>query len=58
MVPGLRRCAIVEKDRSGVEAIRFVFDAAKSMATGKALSDDTGKHGKLRFPEHTTRHHS
>lgn len=38
-------------DRSGVEAVKFMFDAAKSMATGRTLSDDEGKHGKLRFPD-------
>jgi general stress protein 26 len=38
-------------DRSGVEAVKFMFDAAKSMATGRTLSDDEGKHAKLRFPD-------
>lgn len=38
-------------DRSGVQAIRFMFDAAKAMATGKTLVEDEGKHGKLRFPD-------
>lgn len=37
-------------DRSGVEAIRFMFDAAKAMATGETLGDEEGRHGKLRFP--------
>lgn len=38
-------------DRSGVEAVKFMFDAAKSMATGRTLDDDAGKHAKLRFPD-------
>lgn len=38
-------------DRSGVEAVRFLFDAAKAMATGRTLDDDEGKHGKIRFPD-------
>ena len=40
-------------DRSGVEAVKFMFDAAKSMATGRTLGDDEGKHAKLRFPDTT-----
>ena len=38
-------------DRSGVEAVKFAFDAAKSMATGRTLTDDEGKHAKLDFPD-------
>lgn len=38
-------------DRSGVEAVKFMFAAARSRATGQTLSNDQGKHGKLRFPE-------
>lgn len=38
-------------DRSGVEAVRFAFDAAKAMVTGRTLGDDEGRHGKLRFPD-------
>jgi general stress protein 26 len=38
-------------DRSGVEAVKFAFDAAKSMATGHTLTDDEGKHAKLDFPD-------
>jgi general stress protein 26 len=37
-------------DRSGVEAVKFMFAAAKSMATGEVLGDGEGKHGKIRFP--------
>lgn len=40
-------------DRSGVEAIRFMFDAAKAMATGRTLDEDEGRHGKLDFPDRT-----
>ena len=36
-------------DRSGVEAVKFMFAAAKSMATGEPLGDGEGKHGKIRF---------
>lgn len=38
-------------DRSGVEAVKFAFDAAKSMATGRTLGEDEGKHAKLHFPD-------
>lgn len=38
-------------DRSGVEAVKFMFDAAKSRATGRTLGNDEGKHAKLRFPD-------
>lgn len=38
-------------DRSGVEAVKFMFDAAKSMATGRTLGNDEGKHAKIRFPD-------
>lgn len=38
-------------DRSGIEAIKFIFAAAKSMATGDTLSSDEGKHGKISFPK-------
>lgn len=38
-------------DRSGVEAVKFAFDAAKSMATGRTLGEDAGKHAKLDFPD-------
>lgn len=38
-------------DRSGVEAVKFMFNAAKSLATGETLSDDEGRHGKVRFPD-------
>lgn len=38
-------------DRSGIEAIKFKFAAAKSMATGQTLGDDEGKHGKVPFPK-------
>jgi general stress protein 26 len=37
-------------DRSGIEAVKFMFAAAKSMATGEKLSPDEGKHAKIRFP--------
>lgn len=37
-------------DRSGFEAARFMFEAAKSAVTGEALDeDDAGAHGKVRF---------
>ncbi len=38
-------------DRSGVEAVRFMFDAATAMITGRTLGNDQGKHAKLRFPD-------
>lgn len=37
-------------DRSGVEAVKFMFATAKSAVTGDALSDDEGVHGKVDFP--------
>lgn len=37
-------------DRSGVEAVRFMFDAAKAFAAGKTLGNDEGRHGKIDFP--------
>jgi general stress protein 26 len=37
-------------DRSGIEAVKFMFAAAKSMATGETLDSDEGKHAKIRFP--------
>lgn len=36
-------------DRSGIEAVKFMFAAAKSMATGETLDSDEGKHAKIRF---------
>lgn len=37
-------------DRSGFEAARFMFEAAKSAVTGDTLDeDDAGAHGKVRF---------
>jgi general stress protein 26 len=37
-------------DRSGFEAARFVFEAAKSAVTGEVLDEDgVGAHGKVRF---------
>lgn len=38
-------------DRSGVEAIRFMFETAKSAVTGETMSEDAGVHGKLDFPK-------
>lgn len=38
-------------DRSGVEAVKFMFDAAKAKATGRTLGNDEGKHAKVRFPD-------
>ncbi|MGH8195557.1 MAG: pyridoxamine 5'-phosphate oxidase family protein [Woeseiaceae bacterium] len=38
-------------DRSGIEAVKFMFAAAKSMATGETLGSDEGKHAKIRFPK-------
>lgn len=38
-------------DRSGIEAVKFMFAAAKSMATGETLDSDEGKHAKIRFPK-------
>lgn len=38
-------------DRSGIEALRFMFDAPRSMATGRTLDEDEGKHAKIRFPD-------
>lgn len=36
-------------DRSGIEAVKFMFAAAKSVVTGDTLDEDDGVHGKLRF---------
>jgi len=37
-------------DRSGFEAAKFMFEAAKSAVTGETLDeDDAGTHGKVRF---------
>lgn len=37
-------------DRSGFEAVKFMFAAAKSAVTGEPLDeDDAGAHGKVRF---------
>lgn len=37
-------------DRSGFEAARFMFEAAKSAVTGDTLDEeDAGAHGKVRF---------
>lgn len=37
-------------DRSGFEAAKFMFEAAKSAITGEALDEDeAGAHGKVRF---------
>lgn len=37
-------------DRSGFEAAKFMFEAAKSAVTGETLDeDDAGRHGKVRF---------
>ena len=37
-------------DRSGLEGVRFMFEAAKSALTGHTLDeDDAGAHGKVRF---------
>lgn len=37
-------------DRSGFEAARFMFEAAKSAITGETVDeDDAGTHGKVRF---------
>lgn len=37
-------------DRSGFEAARFMFKAAKSAVTGETVDeDDAGTHGKVRF---------
>ena len=41
-------------DRSGVEAIKFMFATAKSAVTGKTLGDDQGIHGKVDFPKTVT----
>lgn len=38
-------------DRSGVEAVRFMFETAKSAVTGETLNEDAGAHGKLDFPK-------
>ncbi|HLT91081.1 MAG TPA: pyridoxamine 5'-phosphate oxidase family protein [Woeseiaceae bacterium] len=38
-------------DRSGIESVRFAFDAAKAMVTGETLQKEAGKHGKLDFPK-------
>jgi general stress protein 26 len=38
-------------DRSGVEAVRFMFDAARALATGHTLDDDEGRHAKIDFPD-------
>lgn len=43
-------------DRSGIEAVKFMFDAARSMITGRTLGDDEGKHAKLRFPDRNPPH--
>lgn len=43
-------------DRSGVEAVKFMFDAAKSRLTGRTLGEDEGKHAKLRFPDSNPPH--
>ena len=42
-------------DRSGVEAIKFMFATAKSAVTGETLGDDQGIHGKADFPKTVTR---
>lgn len=37
-------------DRSGMEGVRFMFEAAKSAVTGETLDeDDAGAHGKVSF---------
>lgn len=38
-------------DRSGVEAIKFMFETAKSAITGETMSEDAGIHGKVDFPK-------
>lgn len=38
-------------DRSGVEALKFIFSAAKSAVTGDTLDDEEGVHRKLDFPK-------
>ncbi len=38
-------------DRSGVEAVRFMFETAKSAVTGETLNEDASPHGKLDFPK-------
>lgn len=38
-------------DRSGVEAIKFMFETARSAITGETMSEDAGVHGKLDFPK-------
>jgi general stress protein 26 len=40
-------------DRSGVEAIKFMFASARSTLTGETLDDDEGVHGKVDFPKTT-----
>jgi general stress protein 26 len=37
-------------DRSGIEAAKFMFEAARSAITGETLDEDeAGAHGKIRF---------
>ena len=38
-------------DRSGVEALKFLFDAAKGAVSGDTRDGAAGKHGKLDFPK-------
>ncbi len=38
-------------DRSGVEAIKFMFETARSAITGETMSEDAGVHGKVDFPK-------
>lgn len=38
-------------DRSGVEAIKFMFASAKSAVTGETIPADEGVHGKIDFPK-------
>jgi general stress protein 26 len=41
-------------DRSGIEAIKFMFASAKSAVTGETLDDESeGVHGKIDFPKTT-----